>query len=152
VQVHRRKRPRPDVIEPVQAAAPAKAVRGGALFSTELAAINEIVAALAVADKALNKATRAKDGVGIAAASEEIHQLRRRGNGLLVRLGGKARLPIDKKERMRWRRAGAMASAPKPRKAKAPRKPAVPIPGPIVRRTEWHDDGNGNLVREIVTS
>ncbi|MGA9307236.1 MAG: hypothetical protein WBW31_17665, partial [Candidatus Sulfotelmatobacter sp.] len=72
VQVHRRKRPKPDVIEPVQVAAPVKAVRGAAIFAVELKAVDEIVAALAVADKALNKATRAKDRVGIAAASEEI--------------------------------------------------------------------------------
>ena len=56
---------------------------------------------LSKADHALTKATRARDAAGITAASEKIQQLRRQGNELLVRLGGKARLPIDKAERMR---------------------------------------------------
>jgi hypothetical protein len=81
--------------------APLKAVRGAATFATELQAIDEIVAALSKADHALTKATRARDAAGITAASEKIQQLRRQGNELLVRLGGKARLPIDKAERMR---------------------------------------------------
>jgi hypothetical protein len=137
--------------KPPPVAAPVKAVRGAAQFATELAAVDEIVAALAKADKALNKAGRSKDGVGIAAASEEIHQLRRRGNDMLVRLGGKARLPIDKSERMRWKRAGAMAAPPKPKKLRKPRIPTPPPAPPIKRDSGWHDDGNGVLSREIET-
>ena len=140
--------------KPVPVAAPVRAVRGAAQFAAELKAINEIVAALAKADKALNKAGRAKDTVAVSMLSAEVHQLRRLGNDLLVRLGGKARLPIDKTERMRWRRAAAQPEAKAPKKRKAPRKPTPPIPPPVVKRTEWHPDpdGSGNLVREIITS
>jgi hypothetical protein len=140
----------PDASKPV--AVSAKVVRGATAFATELKAIDEIVATLAKAETALNRATRAKDNVAIAAASEEIHQLRRRGNELLVRLGGKARLPIDKAERMRWRRAGTIASAPKPKRAKAPRKPAVPIP-PVLKQTgPWVEEPNGVRSREVVST
>ena len=55
--------------------------------------------------------------------------------------------------RRRQEAAGEEASAPKPKKrAKAPRKPAVPIPAPVVQRTAWHPDENGNLTREVITS
>ena len=110
---------------PVPVAVPAsgtKAVRGAAAYASELKAVNEIMAALSKATKNLDKATRAKDNVAIAMVSEEIHQLRRRGNELLVRLGGKARLPIDKAERMRWKCAAAQPEAKAPKKRKAPRR------------------------------
>ena len=87
-----------------------------------------------------------------------------RAYGIIVELKGRSRLPKEytKAVRMRLKRRAAAAakpvkraavSAPK-RKKKAPRKPAVPIPAPIVRRTDWHPDpdGSGNLVREIITS
>jgi hypothetical protein len=139
--------------KPVQVAAPVKAVRGATVYAAELKALDEIVAALAVADKALNKATRAKDGVGITSSSEEIHQLRRRGDEQLVALNGRAKLPaaLDKKERMRWKRAAAQPVAKAPRK-KAPRKPAIPIPPPVIKRTDWRADENGTMSREIITS
>jgi hypothetical protein len=140
----------PAAPKPVAAVSePAKAVRGAAQFGPELKAIGEIVLALAKADKALGKAARAKDNVTITMLTEEIHGLRRRGNDLLVRLDGKARLPIDKSERMRWRRAAAQAEPPK--KRRAPRK-VTPAPTPPVKRDSgWHDDGAGNLVREIAS-
>ena len=136
--------------EPAPVAAKAK-VRDAEAYASELKAIDEIVVALAKAGKALDKATRAKDGVGIAAASEEIHQLRRRGNDLLVRLGGKAQLPIDKTERMRWKRAAGQPEA-KARRTKKLRRPTPPIPPPVVKRTDWHPDENGTMSREIITS
>ena len=130
--------------------APLKAVRGAAAFATELQAIDEIVAALSKADHALTKATRARDAAGITAASEKIQQLRRQGNELLVRLGGKARLPIDKAERMRWKRAAATAWAPKPKK----KKRYIPPPPAPPKKIDsgWRADENGTMSREIITS
>ena len=136
---------------------PAKAVRGAAQFATELAAVDEIVAALAKAEKVLGKATRAKDTVAIAMVSEEIQGLRRRGHEQLVALGGRAKLPaaLDRAERMRWKRAAEAAAAPKPKRS---RKPRVPTPPPVpvpVRKVDsgWSvDDASGIRTREIHAS
>jgi hypothetical protein len=73
-----------------------------------------------------------------------------------VAAAAKARRAAHMREyraRRRQEAAGEEASAPKPKKrAKAPRKPAVPIPAPVVQRTAWHPDENGNLTREVITS
>ena len=86
-----------------------------------------------------------------------------RAYSIIVELKGRCRLPGEytKAVRMRLKRRAAAAtkpvkraavSAPKKKKPKAPRKPAVPIPPPIVKRTDWHPDENGTMSREIITS
>ena len=50
---------------------------------------------------------------------------------------------------MRWRRCAQRPEAKAPKKK--PRK-VTPAPVPPVKRDSgWHDDGNGNLVREIAS-
>ena len=132
----------------VTEAAPTKAVRGAAQFGAELKAIDGIVIALRAADMALTKASRAKDGAGIAAASGEIQRLRAQGGELLVRLSGKAKLPaaLDVVEGRRWR-AAVTAAAPKPKK---PRRP-TPSPPPVRKIDSGWTEENGVRSRTITS-
>ena len=108
-QVRRRKRPKPDVVEPVQVAAPEP------VFASQLSEIEQIHLAAG------------KDATKIPHASlTRIDLLLRE----MAATGTRYRLPtwLTKSIRMRIRRAAARpeASAPKPKrkKPKAPRKPA----------------------------
>jgi hypothetical protein len=87
--------------------------------------------------------------VGISAGdANAIHKLQVRGDAILREMAGKARLPpwLNKAERMRWRRCADRAP-----RTKRPRKP-TPKPEPPVRHDSgWHEDGQGNLVREIAS-
>ena len=131
---HRRQKP---IIEPVQVAAPAlakiepaKAVRGQDRFADQLAELEKI-----------------RIGIEAGGDTKSAHKLRVRGNAVLKELNGRAKLPewLDKAERMRWRRA---ARGP----GWKPKRPPTPAPTPPVKRDSgWHDDGNGNLVREIAS-
>ncbi len=128
------------VAAPEPVAAKAKAVRGAVQFADQLEELKKLFVTIDTDDA---DATRAYK--------------------IIVELKGRARLPEEytKAVRMRLKRRAAAATKPgkraavsAPKKKKAPRKPAVPIPAPIVRRTDWHPDpdGSGNLVREIITS
>ena len=139
---------------PVPVAVPAsgkgaKAVKGAAVYASELKAIDGIVSALAVAETALTSATRGKDAAGIAAASEHIQRLRSEGGQLLIRIGGRAKLSIGVVERRRWRAAAdkaAALSAPKPK----PKRRVTPS-RPPVRKIDsgWTEDAAGIRSREI---
>ena len=133
-QIHRRKRPKPDVIEPVQVAAPVKAVRGAAQFAVQLEELEKI-----------------RVGIAAGANSKAAHALRVRGDAVLREMAGKAKLPdwCDKATRVRWRRAAERPETV-PR-AKKPRKVTPPPVPPVKLDSGWHDDGNGVLSREIAT-
>ena len=138
-----RQRRKPD-IEPMQVAAPApigakaepaKSVRGHGKFADQLAEL-ELVR------------------VGIAAAGDDakiIHTLQVRGDAALREMAGKAKLPswCSKSLRMQWRRAAKQAETA-PRTKKPRKKTPAPVP-PVKRDSGRHDDGNGNLVREIAS-
>jgi hypothetical protein len=133
--------------EAASAPKPFRAVKGSSQFAGELREIDEILAGLAEADRALNKATRAKDAGAIAAAGEQIQRLRAQGGELLIKLAGRARLPgkLDIIERRRWRAAVA-AAAPKPARKRA----VTPPPRPPKRiDSGWVLDENGNRSRSI---
>ena len=133
--------------EPVAAKVePAKAVRGAALYKPQYQELERL--ALGISEAGDN--------------TEVANKLRVRAYVVGRSMGGKGTYPpfFDRAERMRCQRADAAAKAAEqpetkaPKKRKAPRKPTLPIPPPIVKRTDWHPDpdGSGNLVREIITS
>ena len=76
-QIRRRKRPKPDVIEPVQVAAPVKAVRGAVQFADQLAELEKIRA-----------------GIAAGGNSKAAHALRVRGDAVLREMAGRPSCPI----------------------------------------------------------
>ena len=131
-----RERLKPAIVEPV-AAAPAKAIRGAALFGPQLEELEKV-------------------RVGLAASGDDVtiaDRLRARGDAILRELNRRAKLPdwLDKAERMRWRRCTERPdTTPKPKKPKAPRKLTPPPIPPVKVDSGWREE-NGVLSRFIET-
>ena len=158
----RRHKPRPIIARKAKRRAAAKRVPGG-LVAIPVAVPEPIAAKVEPAKAKVRGAEQfaaqleelERIRIGIEAGGDgakSTHKLQVRGHAVLKELNGRAKLPawLDKAERMRWRRCAAHPEkAPKIRK---PRKPTPPLAPPVVKRTDWHPDENGNLVREIITS
>lgn len=147
-----RRRQKP-VVEPTQVAAsndvvaarnnvePTKAARGAALYKPQYQELERLAFGISEAGDNAEVATK----------------LRLRADAVGRSMGGRGTYPpfFTKSERMRCRRlADAAAKVPETEAPKKKRKASRKAPPPVPPRkvdSGWHDDGAGNLVREIAS-